>query len=321
MNEIIKVKTGREVLSPATEDVGEARQVFGHFLYEGEIGILFGDSNAGKSILANEIAFFACDGTCAWDDAMLSPHIPTMYVDMEMTQKQYAQRYSGAEGYIPSTYSRVEVDASSADDGAIFTALRTKIIQMQSAGVNAPKFIIIDNITNGFGSIFSAAKMRRLIADLKTLKARFGLTFLLVAHCPKRKKFTPIEQDSLGGSKMLLNFVDSAFAVANTIHDERVKYIKQIKVRVGEKRQDVMLAQLVDEPYLRLKFMGYDTEACCISDDYTVDLTPLITPEQEISLVNLLAENEEPYYKIAEMLSLPISAVIQYATQNNFIRV
>ena len=55
MNEIIKVKSGKDILKLADDDKKTPRQIFGRFLYEGEIGILFGDSNTGKTILANEI--------------------------------------------------------------------------------------------------------------------------------------------------------------------------------------------------------------------------------------------------------------------------
>lgn len=314
MNEIIKVKSGKDILKLADDDKKTPRQIFGRFLYEGEIGILFGDSNTGKTILANDIAFFAAGGGHEWKD-MTSPNIPTMYVDMEMTQKQFIQRYHNAGDYIPDNYTRVEVD-SSAGDETVFAALRTKIIQMQALGKDAPKLIIIDNITNGFGSIFSASQMKGFLGDLKTLRDRFGLTILLIAHCPKRRKNAPIEQDSLGGSKMIFNFVDSGFAIGNTIHDENIKYIKQVKVRADEKLSDVLTIQLTDEPYLGFKPIGYEMEKFCLESCYSIDLTPLITPEQEIQLVTLLPDKAKTYYEIAAEVGLTMTQVIQYALAN-----
>jgi len=314
MNEIIKVKSGKDILKLADENKKTPRQIFGRFLYEGEIGILFGDSNTGKTILANDIAFFAAGGGHEWKD-MTSPNIPTMYVDMEMTQKQFIQRYHNAGDYIPDNYTRVEVD-SSAGDETVFAALRTKIIQMQALGKDAPKLIIIDNITNGFGSIFSASQMKGFLGDLKTLRSRFGLTILLIAHCPKRRKNAPLEQDSLGGSKMIFNFVDSGFAIGNTIHDEYIKYIKQVKVRADNKMSDVLTVQLTDEPYLSFKPIGYEMEKFCLESCYSIDLTPLITPEQEIQLTNLLPDRTKDYWEIAAEVGLTTTQVIQYALAN-----
>jgi len=318
MNEIIKVKSGKDILKLAGENEKTSRQIFGRFLYEGEIGILFGDSNTGKTILANDIAFFAAGGGHEWKD-MTSPNIPTMYVDMEMTQKQFIKRYHNAGAYIPDNYTRAEVK-SSAGDGTVFAALKTKIIQMQALGKNAPKFIIIDNITNGFGSIFSASQMMGFISDLKTLKNRWGLTILLIAHCPKRRKSAPLDQDSLGGTKMIFNFVDSGFAVGNTIHGDNIKYIKQVKTREDEKMSDVLTVQLTDEPYLGFKPIGYEMEKFCLEQCYSIDLTPLITPEQEIKLVTLLPDKTKTYYEIADEVGLTMTQVIQYALNNGLQR-
>ena len=315
MNEIIKIQSGKDIFSTLDEETVEPRQVFGRFIYEGELSILFGDSNAGKSILANDIAFFVSGGGHNWD--VPSPDIPTMYIDMEMTTKQFAQRYHNAIDYIPDTYTRVEVDASQDEDDMVFTLLRNKIVQMQALP-KPPKFIVIDNITNGFGSIYSPAQMKRLIAELKTLKARWGLTILLIAHCPKRKKNEPITQDSLGGSKMLINFVDSAFAIANTVHDERIKYLKQIKVRTGEKAQDVFTVLLTEEPYLSFKPLGAECEECCISNKLSIDMTRLITPEQELKLIQMLSDGKMRNHEIADELELPLSVILQYKIRNRF---
>ncbi len=47
------------------------------------------------------------------------------------------------------------------------------------------------------------------------------------------------------------------------------------------------------------------------------DLTPLITPEQEIQLVNLLSDKTKAYYDIAAEVGLTMTQVIQYSIKNN----
>ena len=82
MNEIIKVKSGKDILKLADDDKKTPRQIFGRFLYEGEIGILFGDSNTGKTILANEIAFFAAGGGHEWKDmTSVEDAVAKLYVE------------------------------------------------------------------------------------------------------------------------------------------------------------------------------------------------------------------------------------------------
>ena len=312
ITDIIKTQSGKDILKMARPK--EQRQVFGHFLYEGELGILFGDSNTGKSILANDIAFFASGGGHEWQD-MVSPNIPSMYIDMEMSVEQFARRYEGAGDYIPEAYNRAEVEVLSSKEDKIFSAIKANIIIRQGDTL-APKLIIIDNITNGFGSIFSATKMRTLISDLKALKNKFGLTILLIAHCPKRKPNTPITDNSMGGSKMLINFCDSAFAIAPSVQDESMKYIKQIKTREEKKLSDVMAVKIVNEPYLCMKFAGWSEEFCHIDECFAGTGFEL-SAEAEIQLVKLLTEGEKNYSEIADIIGCTRNYVIDYAIDNN----
>lgn len=313
ITDLVKTQSGLDILSASENE--EPRQIWGRYLYEGELGILFGDSNTGKSILANDIAFFVSGGGHEWP-GMTSPNIPSLYIDMEMTARQFANRYRNAGEFIPGSYRRAEVNVLGGNEAKIFAAVKSSIILQQSE-TNPPKFIIIDNITNGFGSIFSATKMRNLISELKNIKDRFGLTILLIAHCPKRKPKTPITDNDLGGSKMIINFVDSAFAIAPSHIGKETKYIKQIKNRIGEKLSDVMTVKITHEPYLCMQYVGMIDEDAHINP-YNDDLwLTEITPEIEIELVRMLSSEDMSYSEIANALSLRRDIVVDYAITNN----
>lgn len=308
----VKTQSGKTIIAKST---GNSKQVFGKFLYEGELGILFGDSNTGKSILANDIAFFVCGGGHKWP-GMTSPKKPSLYIDMEMTSKQYAARYHNAGDYMTDFFCRSEVNVLMCAEDELFSSIRAEII-LQQAKKNPIKFVIIDNITNGFGSIFSASKMRKLISDLKMLKDRFGLTILLIAHCPKRKPNTPITDNDMGGSKMLINFCDSAFAIAPSIRGGNIKYIKQIKTRAGEKLQEVMTVEITADPYLCMRYVGMEEEDAHINPKNNADLMLGLTPQKEILLVQMLVDGNMTFSQIADHLSLKRSFVIDYALANN----
>ena len=308
INKIVKTKTMQELLSESNES--SAREVFGKFLYEGELGILFGDSNTGKSILSNDISFFVSGGGHEWE-WMVSPKIPSLYIDLEMTEKQFVHRYKDASKYIPETYRRTGVDSLMCEEDKLYSVVKNEIISQQGEQ-NPPKFIIIDNITNGFGSIFSPSKMRQLVSDLKSLKNRFGLTILLIAHCPKRKPNTPITGNNLGGSKMLLNFCDSAFAIAPSIVGNDFKYIKQIKTREGQKMDDVLTVQIVSKPYLSMKTYGWNEEDAHINPDNDTLWNIDLTPEKEIELVRLLNSGELSFSDIGTLLDMSTESVRRY---------
>lgn len=314
MQEIVKVTSGKDLLK-SYANKKQARQIFGRYIHEGELCVLFGDSNAGKSILANDIAFFVSGGGHEWE-GMESPNIPSLYIDMEMSGAQFARRYASAEDYIPEMYSRAEINTNSTDDK--WNYIRSKIITMQGQP-NPPKFIIIDNVTNGFGSIFSAKRMLALITEIKNLKERFKLTVLLIAHCPKRNKKKPISDNDLGGSKMILNFVDSAFAVGTSLQGENVRYVKQIKCRECSKDEEVMTVRIKGEPYLSMQYVDKTEEQSHIDSRVNDYRYYEISPEKEIELVNVLtehlntnSENYMSYYDIAELLNLPVDFIVWY---------
>lgn len=318
MQEIVKIQSGKDLLNSFSKE-DTPREVFGKYIHEGELCVLFGDSNAGKSILANDIAFFVSGGGHEWPD-MESPNLPSLYIDMEMTGKQFAARYHNASEYITNLYSRAEVGMTTNDK---WSYIKSQIILMQKQN-NAPKFIVLDNITNGFGSIFSKTRMLELISDMKSMKERFGLTILLIAHCPKRNKKKPITDNDLGGTKMIMNFVDSAFAVGTSIQDESIRYVKQIKTRVGGKSDKVWTVRIKSEPYLSFSYVDTTDEEIHLSTNLGSNLFFEITPDQEISLVELLIKKHDKkeyisYFDIADKLGIPSDVVIRYDL-DNFIR-
>lgn len=318
MQEVVKIQSGKDLLKSFSKEE-KPREVFGKFIHDGELSILFGDSNSGKSILANDIAFFVSGGGHSWPD-MESPKMPSLYIDMEMTGKQFASRYHNASKYITNLYSRAEVGMTTDDK---WSYIKTQIILMQKQN-NAPKFIVLDNITNGFGSIFSKTRMLGLISDMKSMKERFGLTMLLIAHCPKRNKKKPITDNDLGGTKMIMNFVDSAFAVGTSIQDESIRYVKQIKTRVGEKIKKVWTVRIKEEPYLSFQYVDTTDEEIHLNSALGSNLFFEMTPDQEISIVELLMKKHEKteyisYFDIADKLGIPSDVVIRYDL-DNFIR-
>jgi transcriptional regulator with PAS, ATPase and Fis domain len=66
---------------------------------------------------------------------------------------------------------------------------------------------------------------------LKEIKSRHGISILALAHTPKRDSAKPLGRNDLQGSKMLINFCDSSFAIGESHKDPGVRYLKQIKAR------------------------------------------------------------------------------------------
>ncbi len=312
--DFISVKNGKELFAAADESDKEPRQIFGHFLYEGEMSILFGDAGVGKSILANDIAFFVSGGGHEWE-GMESPNIPTLYIDLGMSTKQFVSRYKTAEPYIPNTFHRAMIDPTELSEKEILPEV-TKLIAGMQATDNPPKFIIVDNITNGFGTMTASTKMRNLLSEFKNLKEKIDLTILLIANPKKRKLWSVINLNDLGGWTNHLNFIDSVFAIGQSRCGKKFKYIKQIKTREDKGLMDVMSVMIENEPFLHYKYLDYNGEYGHLDGTLEfVERVPL-TPEQEAILTNMLMKNEYSYSEIADFLDITIDEVADFAIEN-----
>jgi KaiC/GvpD/RAD55 family RecA-like ATPase len=100
------------------------------------------------------------------------------------------------------------------------------------------KVLIIDNLTYLCIASEKGESASILMMSLMTLKRRYNLSILVLAHTPKRALSNPITQNDLAGSKKLFNFFDSCFAIGRSAKDSNLRYIKQIKVRYGNYTHD-----------------------------------------------------------------------------------
>lgn len=235
----------------------EQKQLCGPLWYEGEICILFADTNVGKSILAVQLADMVSRGLyCDTTLPELKPQTfqqPVVYADFELSLAQFSRRYScqhpdDAErkayyDFSPQ-FNRVELyyDLSSDSDAEEFATkefadmiiadLEQRLLETEA------QVLVIDNITFMASGTETAADAMPLMKKLVALKKRHNLSILLLAHTPKRALCNPLTRNDLQGSKMLINFADSAFALGESIQGKDIRYIKQIKQRNCEQVYD-----------------------------------------------------------------------------------
>lgn len=199
------------------------RQLWSEFWFEGESCCLFADAGVGKSILAVQIA------------NKISQTDKVLYYDLELSSIQFRKRYFDSlsqkvykfsDNFIRPKLNREQLkDCGENMEELVFSAIENDVVRL---GV---KIVIVDNITwilPTKNPTSAAVKFMRRIDDLKN---RLGLSVLILAHTNKRKMTTPLGQNDLSGSKKLINFFDSAFAIGKSVRDDKLRYVKQIKVR------------------------------------------------------------------------------------------
>ena len=244
------------------------KMLFGKFWFEGELCILFADSNLGKSILAVQIGNSINTSVPMFPFAVESKPQPILYCDFELTDKQFESRYSDNyqnHHYFHEDFYRAELNPDSEVpkgfnnfDEYLIASLERIIVQ---TGV---KVIIVDNLTYLRNETEQAKNALSLMKHLKALKNRYGLSMLALAHTPKRDLSQQITGNDLQGSKMLMNFCDSAFTIGQSSTDAELRYLKQIKQRNTEQvygYSNICLCK-VDKPlnFLQFEFVDYGNE-------------------------------------------------------------
>lgn len=263
------------LVKPANQWIDEAKlrpipkQLFGKLWFEGELCILFADTNVGKSILAVQVADSISRGKPVNGFEIETDTKRVAYLDFELSDKQFEKRYSNnyKDHYVfNANFLRAEInteaetpkDFDSFEDFLCYSIVA--IIEKHGAEV-----IIIDNITYLKSDNERAKDALVLMKHLKAINKKYGVSILVLAHTPKRDASKPITKNDLSGSKMLMNFCDSAFAIGESASMPSTRYIKQIKQRNSEQvfhSENVAVCK-IENPhnFLKFEFEGFGSES------------------------------------------------------------
>jgi hypothetical protein len=106
----------------------------------------------------------------------------------------------------------------------LYASMETAIKETES------RILIVDNITY-LKSETERPKMLCPDETFEGLETKFNLSILALAHTPKMEASKPINKNHLQGSKMLINFCDSSFAIGEN-QETGLRYLKQIKAEI-----------------------------------------------------------------------------------------
>jgi len=243
------------------------KMLFGQLWFENELCILFADTNLGKSILAVQIGDSISKGEAIRGFTLEASKQLVLYFDFELSDKQFEARYSDnfTNHYLfDSHFIRVEINPNSEiPTDTDFESYLNQSLERTVSDTGA-KVLIIDNLTYLRSGTETAKDALPLMKHLKTLKLKYNLSILCLAHTPKRDLSKPITRNDLQGSKMLINFCDSSFAIGESFTDKHLRYIKQIKQRNCELVYDAdnvgvcEISKLFN--FLQFEFVNYGTE-------------------------------------------------------------
>jgi hypothetical protein len=221
----------------------------------------------GKSILAVQIGDSITKCIAINGFKMEAIQQPVLYFDFELSDKQFEIRYSidyQQHYFWDEKFLRVEINADATiPDNLQFEDYLNASLEKAIIETNT-KILIIDNITYLKNETERAKDALPLMKHLKALKKKYGLSILALAHTPKRDMTKPITRNDLSGSKMLMNFCDSSFAIGESSTDKSIRYLKQIKSRNTGMIYDAdnICVCHIDKPYnfLRFEFLRFGNE-------------------------------------------------------------
>jgi RecA-family ATPase len=314
VNDLLTIKPANVWLKGASQKPS-LKKLIGDLWVENELCILFADTNVGKSILAVQIANaiskqcrFLCFPQTEINDCRV------LYIDFEMTDRQFYSRYSDKETQSIYSFSdnfiRAEInpDAINFDEDNLERQINKAIEQaIVSTGANV---LIVDNITYLSVENEKSKNALPLMKHLKKLKGALGLSIMVLAHTPKRDSTKPLTRNDLNGSRTLMNFCDSSFAIGESQQENKQRYIKQIKIREGELLYDinnVLLCEIKKEnALLQFQFIDFAEE--------TEHLKHLSESEksEKTAWVLELHQHGMSQRQIAEETRLPLSTVNRY---------
>jgi|GEM_PF-481569 KaiC/GvpD/RAD55 family RecA-like ATPase len=243
------------------------KKLFGTFWFENEVCILFADTNVGKSILAMQISHSISKGEKVEGFDLESESQKVLYFDFELSDKQFQIRYTNDENEafeFDENLIRVEINSDSLfEENLPFEEILINSLVGLIEKTNA-KILIIDNLTYLSAENEKAKDALPLMKKLKKIKNKYGLSLLILAHTPKRDASKGITKNDLSGSKMLINFCDSAFAIGESFQKNGLRYLKQIKVRNAIFEYDlnnIVLCQIKkSDSFLLFEYIGLDSE-------------------------------------------------------------
>ena len=267
--DIFEVESANDTMK-AAQKMQVPNMLFGELIFEKELTILFSSAGIGKTMLAVQIADHISRGISFGTMKNESQAQSVIFFDLELTKKQFQGRYCVRDlnnSKIPwtndfvwhSNFYRAQFNS------AFFKKKNIDRVEAVYNGIvrhieaRKAKVIFIDNIswltTRGLEASKDAGDLMSRLDDLKKEKE---LTIIIMAHTPKKLKFTPMQMNDLAGSAAIQNFVDSIFAINRSAMDVDYRYLIQLKSRSSEGAFHEHNVVTLQKKHIKPNFMGFD---------------------------------------------------------------
>lgn len=299
---LFDIHTANEIIKLAISQP-DPKQLYPVLILENEFVVCFADTGVGKTVLCFQMAIH-----------IASMGIITLFMDLELSRKQFQKRYTGEDGVpynLPDNLYRLDfarlkkIPKGITYEDYFFNSL---ISAIKKTGA---KVIFLDNLTKlAAGDTDSAKAAIPILERLNELKATEELTIVVLEHNKKVDTTRPIHLNDLQGSKMKSNLVDAVFTIGRSVKDKNLRYIKQIKVRDGEVIYDTENVKVCElsksNGYLSFTDIGFESEFEHLKQPTENDRENLIEKVKELS------SKRKSQREISFELGISLGAVNKY---------
>lgn len=239
----LRVRDANAVLLEAI-DMPDMKQLAGTLLEQQGITLLFAQPGVGKSIFAVQVANAVSRGIEVFPEGVLTNEAGAMrtgFFDFELLDKEFYKRYSNKEDPLNTfqfseTFFRIDINPNFTEFSGEGDVEKHILQEIENAVLTFKlEFLVIDNITALISqSAHDPNVALRVMASLKRLRIKYGLTIMVLAHTTKQyNKTKPIEMEDMSGAAALQNFAPTIFSIGKNANDDGELYIKQVKGRNG----------------------------------------------------------------------------------------
>ena len=173
MSKLLHIRTAEQCLEEASRQPAP-KMLFDELWFENELCIFFADTNVGKSILAVQIADAIARGQPMEGFRLEGPPRPVLYLDFELSDKQFEKRYSEEyQNHYPFSQNLMRAGFSPGlsqlkiRSSALFSEVEEHLVK------TGCRIVIVDNLSYlSEDALENAQEANALMKDLKVLKER-----------------------------------------------------------------------------------------------------------------------------------------------------
>lgn len=295
---LLATKTANQTLKDASM-LPDPKYLYGYLVVEGELVFVFAATGVGKTIFCVQIAIH------------IAHTHPVLYVDLELSDKQFEKRYRNDEGehfkfpenFYRATFNQLpELRSDTSYEQFFIDSLREHIREFK------PKVLVLDNLTKAVAvSTEDARGAIPILNSLDKIRREEKITLIVIEHSRKTPEYQAISLTHLQGSQMKSNFSDSCWSIGKSVSQKNLRYVKQLKVRDAElvyDSENVLLFEISKEAgFLGFKEIGFGKEEDLIrsSNSYSAD--------EKMDLIIKLKSEGLSNVKVAEALGCSEAAI------------